>query len=71
MFCRLSNESQSRIFELFYRINNPATKTDPGMGLGLYISAGIIQRHGGTVSVESRKGEGAVFLFALPDSGCR
>lgn len=62
----IPNESKSKIFERFYRINNPAMQTYPGMGLGLYISAGIIHRHGGNISVESVEGKGSVFSFTLP-----
>jgi two-component system CheB/CheR fusion protein len=62
----ISSDSQARIFERFYRTTNPAISTYPGMGLGLYISAGIIHRHGGHVSVESKEGKGSVFSFKLP-----
>jgi signal transduction histidine kinase len=62
----ISSDSQARIFERFYRTTNPAMSTYPGMGLGLYISAGIIHRHGGHVSVESKEGKGSVFSFKLP-----
>jgi signal transduction histidine kinase len=41
-------------------------ETYPGMGLGLYISAGIIHRHGGTISSISKLGEGSIFYFTLP-----
>jgi signal transduction histidine kinase len=37
-----------------------------GAGLGLYIARGIIEAHGGTLSVDSRPGEGACFTFTLP-----
>jgi signal transduction histidine kinase len=37
-----------------------------GTGLGLYISLGIIQRHGGNIEAESRPGEGAIFRVVLP-----
>ncbi|WP_205514611.1 CheR family methyltransferase [Longitalea arenae] len=56
----------SNIFDRFYRIVNPQIETYPGMGLGLYISAGIIERHGGTITVESTEGQGSTFYFTLP-----
>jgi signal transduction histidine kinase len=54
------------IFSRFYRVDNPSIRTFPGMGLGLYISAVIIERHGGTIHVESKEGEGSVFSFIIP-----
>jgi two-component system CheB/CheR fusion protein len=54
------------VFNRFFRISNTQTDTYPGMGLGLYISAKIIERHGGTISVESTEGEGSTFYFTLP-----
>jgi signal transduction histidine kinase len=37
-----------------------------GTGLGLSTSFGIVQRHGGTLTVESRKGSGSLFRLRLP-----
>lgn len=54
------------IFDRFYRVSDPDEKTYPGLGIGLYISHEIIKRHGGTLSVESKKGHGSVFSFTLP-----
>jgi signal transduction histidine kinase len=62
-------EWQGRIFERFFRVGNPQTATYPGMGLGLYISAGIIYRHGGAISVESTAGQETTFIFTLPLPG--
>ncbi|RYG33281.1 MAG: PAS domain S-box protein, partial [Chitinophagaceae bacterium] len=62
----VARDARSRIFEKFFRITNPAMQTYPGIGLGLYISAGIIERHGGNVSVESEEGKGSSFSFTLP-----
>jgi signal transduction histidine kinase len=44
-----------------------ATKSDKGMGLGLYISKGLIEAHGGKIWGENNKdGKGATFTFTLP-----
>jgi signal transduction histidine kinase len=54
------------IFSRFYRIPDTSVQTYPGMGLGLYISAGIVALHGGTISVESKVNDGSTFYFILP-----
>jgi PAS domain S-box-containing protein len=55
-----------KLFERFFRVTANKTHAIPGMGLGLYISAQIIERHGGSMSVESKLGEGSAFTFTLP-----
>ena len=55
-----------KIFERFYQITDPEERTYPGLGIGLYISNEIVQRHHGRIEVQSRKGEGATFSVALP-----
>lgn len=62
----LSKEDQKRVFERFYRVGESGHETYPGLGLGLYISAEIIQRHKGKIWAESEKGEGSTFYFKLP-----
>ena len=54
-----------RIFAPFRRIHNEAY---PGAGMGLPIAKRIIERHGGTISVESQLGQGATFSFTLPNA---
>lgn len=59
-------EELPRVFERFYRAD-PARSRDPGgSGLGLAIAQGIITRHGGSVTLESRPGEGTVAAVVLP-----
>jgi chemotaxis family two-component system sensor kinase Cph1 len=52
-----------RIFSVFKRVYNDAY---PGAGMGLPIARRIIESHGGTISVESQLGQGAIFSFTLP-----
>ena len=58
----MSEEVRRRIFEPFY-----TTKTvGQGTGLGLSISFGIIENHGGRITVDSVPGEGSTFTIRLP-----
>ena len=62
----ISVEKQPKIFERFFRVTGGGQETFPGLGLGLFISAEIIKRHKGTISVESTEGKGSIFCFSLP-----
>jgi two-component system, chemotaxis family, CheB/CheR fusion protein len=62
----MSQESSEKVFDRFFRVRTQQTQALQGMGLGLYITAGIIRRHGGTIWAESKPGEGSVFYFKLP-----
>ncbi len=56
----MAPEQQARIFEPFF------TTKAKGTGLGLFVAHGIVQRHGGTIEVESGPGHGTRFRVALP-----
>jgi len=58
-------EQQRNVFDKFYRVEETAIHFQ-GLGIGLYISAEIIRRHGGTVGVNSTFGEGSEFYFDIP-----
>jgi signal transduction histidine kinase len=62
----IPEEMQPKVFDRFFRVGRPHAESFSGMGLGLYISAGIIQRHGGTINVESKPGKGSTFYFIIP-----
>ena len=55
-----------RIFDRFFRGSRASEARGSGSGLGLAIVRGIVEMHGGTVTVESRPGAGATFRVALP-----
>ena len=55
-----------RIFEKFFRSDPQLTRAPGGTGLGLYIARELAERMGGTLTVESRPGEGATFVLELP-----
>jgi two-component system NtrC family sensor kinase len=57
----ISEENLGKIFDPFF-----TTKSDKGMGLGLSVSYGIIERHGGKIEVQSKINEGTTFTISLP-----
>jgi PAS domain S-box-containing protein len=54
------------LFQKFYRVDNSATRTIGGTGLGLFICRKIIELYGGRIWVESKLGEGSTFYINLP-----
>jgi signal transduction histidine kinase len=61
----MTAEVQKRIFEPFF-----TTKPEgSGTGLGLSVSFGIVQTHGGTLTVHTAPGAGATFRLTLPVDG--
>ncbi|MGH2788705.1 MAG: ATP-binding protein [Actinomycetota bacterium] len=65
------DDQLEKIFERFYRTENPMTMTTGGIGLGLHITRELARAMGGTLTAESRLGEGSTFTLKLPlpDSG--
>jgi PAS domain S-box-containing protein len=57
---------QSKLFERYYRVENTETQHISGFGIGLYLSAEIVERHGGKIWLESELGVGSTFYFSLP-----
>jgi PAS domain S-box-containing protein len=63
----ISKEKRDKVFERFYRVEEREhQETYAGLGLGLYISAEIIRRHGGDIWVESEEKQGSTVCFTLP-----
>jgi signal transduction histidine kinase len=59
----ISAAHQAGLFEKFYRV--PGSPRG-GSGLGLFISRGLVQAHGGRIGVASDEGRGATFWFTIP-----
>ena len=57
-----------RIFELFEQADNSDVRLYPGAGVGLSLAKQIIEKHGGSIAVDSEKGVGSTFMFSIPCS---
>jgi signal transduction histidine kinase len=62
----ISEDSQKRLFEKFFRADNAHSIDTEGTGLGLYLVRLIVERLGGTITCESEVGRGTLFRFTLP-----
>ncbi len=60
----LSRDQQERIFTRFYQVEG--TSKMAGLGLGLYLSKEIVERHHGHIGVTSEIGKGSTFYFSIP-----
>jgi two-component system sensor histidine kinase ResE len=62
----IAPEDQERVFDRFYRADNPLINGLGETGVGLAIVKSLVEAHGGRVWVESEMGSGSVFSFLLP-----
>lgn len=62
----IPKNKQKKIFDMFYQVDSSKDKKFRGVGLGLSISRGIVNVHGGRVWVDSEVGKGSTFRFNLP-----
>jgi PAS domain S-box-containing protein len=63
----IAAEHRERIFERFYRVDDPVNTSRSGTGLGLYIARELARQYGGRVDLRrSRPGAGSRFLLTLP-----
>ena len=62
----IPTDELGQVFERFHRGRQVSSTNYGGLGLGLYITKQIVERHAGTIWVESREGQGTTFFFSLP-----
>lgn len=64
----IPKEERERVFDRFYQVEKAPYHSKPGLGMGLYVAREIVERHGGKIWYEARKGGGSVFRFTIPAS---
>jgi PAS domain S-box-containing protein len=62
----IPNDELGQVFERFHRGRQVSSTNYGGLGLGLYITKQIVERHGGTIWVDSKERAGTTFFFSLP-----
>ena len=67
----IAEQDQARIFSEFQQVDDANTRKKGGTGLGLAISRRLVAMHGGTLSVRSELGKGAVFTIRVPFEATR
>jgi signal transduction histidine kinase len=65
----IAEDDHATLFDEFNRSSNPDAQARPGSGLGLAIVKRIVDRHRGSITVESTLGEGSTFRIAVPVAG--
>lgn len=62
----ISETDLPRLFERYYRVKEAVANHISGFGIGLYLCAELVKRHGGDIWAESEVGNGSTFYFTLP-----
>jgi PAS domain S-box-containing protein len=62
----IAEEKQRLLFQSFSQVDSSSTRKYPGTGLGLYISKQLVDLMGGTMNLQSKKGQGTLCSFTVP-----
>ncbi|RKD25901.1 hypothetical protein BEP19_02945 [Ammoniphilus oxalaticus] len=62
----INEHTIQHLFERYKQAENATSPNEGGIGLGLHICKELVELHGGTISIESKVGEGSTFRFTLP-----
>ncbi len=62
----IAKRDREKIFNQFYRAESELVTAEKGVGLGLYITKQIVEKHGGHIWLESELGQGTTFFFTIP-----
>lgn len=64
----ISKQVIEKIFHIDSNCSTPDTQGEKGTGLGLILCKEFIEKHGGTIGIESEPGKGSIFHFTIPNS---
>jgi signal transduction histidine kinase len=62
----MDTETAETLFNSNRMVSTPGTEKEQGTGLGLILVMEMVEKHGGTIKVESALGKGSVFSFLIP-----
>jgi signal transduction histidine kinase len=65
----ISPENIGRLLKIDDKFKSYGTEKESGTGLGLIICQEFVEKHGGTISIESEEGKGSTFSFTVPEAG--
>lgn len=64
----MSQKALDRVFEKYYRVKDDKTINEEGIGLGMFITKTLIEKHGGSIHIESELNQGTAVHITLPYS---
>lgn len=67
----IAKSEQAKVYQKFWRSEDPYTRSTGGTGLGLFITAKLAQRLGGELHLESKLKEGSTFSLVLPSKAVK